>query len=443
MVKPVTPTSHQILSNVSRRLSHGTQQALTPAYYRLLERIGNPHQNLPPVFHVAGTNGKGSTCAFLRAILEASGHKVHVYTSPHLVRFHERIRIAGELITEEKLVELLEECGRYNEDGQVSEFEITTAVAYLAFARQSADFVILETGLGGRLDATNVVEKKLATLITRLSFDHRDYLGDTLEKIAREKAGIMRKDVPCFISAQVELESIDSVRRESHAVGAPLFIEGDDWQIRATDSGFSFHNKERKLDLPRPALIGAHQFHNAGLAIAALSVLPRPVTSKAICEGVQKVEWPARLQRLENGRLADFLGHKQELWLDGGHNDSAGEVLAEQAKNWSAEDGQNPRPLYLIYGMLTTKKPEEFLRHLARHVAAVRTVTIPDATGSVTAPALAEDVRMCGVDNVSPAESLQQALTELSLLSPQARILICGSLYLAGAVLKQNAGKDF
>lgn len=431
-------SSASILSRITRQLSHGAKQALTPAYYGLLEKLGNPHQKLSPVFHVAGTNGKGSTCAFLRAILEAAGYKAHVYTSPHLVRFHERIRIAGQLISEEELVALLSECERLDENKQVSEFEIATAAAFVAFVRHPADFVILETGLGGRFDATNVVDKPLATLITRLSYDHREFLGTTLTQIANEKAGIMRKGVPCFVSAQPEAESINALREAAAKINAPLFIGGEDWRVTPQENSFHFEDQKRKFVLPLPALKGAHQLQNASLAIAALSVLQKPIAAEVVAKGLMAVEWPARLQPLRQGALPQFLAQNQELWLDGGHNDSAGEVLAAQAKNWREEDGSDPRPLYLVYGMLTTKRPQEFLQHLAPYVAAVRTIAIPDEPKTFASDALAAETRACGIENAQSSSSLQHALKELAVLSPQARVLICGSLYLAGYVLREN-----
>lgn len=435
---PSSTTSSAILSDLPRRLIPGVTQALTPAYYDLLAKLGNPHLNMPPVFHVAGTNGKGSTCAFLRAILEAAGYKVHVYTSPHLVRYHERIRIAGELISEEELVALLSECKKYNTDNQISEFEIGTAVALAAFARHPADFTILETGLGGRLDATNVVPNPLATLITRLSYDHREFLGDTLAKIATEKAGIMRAGIPCFSSAQPDHESIDALLAAADSIKTTLLIGGDDWTVKPTNAGFHFHDKQRDLDLPAPALLGEHQFSNAGLAIAALSTLSKKITVEAIVEGLQKVEWPARLQHLKSGDLVHFLAQNQQLWLDGGHNDSAGEVLALQAKKWVEQDGNEPRPLCLIFGMLTTKNPEEFLQHLVPLVSAVRALAIPEEPSSFSASELSKKVLAVGVSNVNAASSLRQAISELAQSESNARILICGSLYLAGYVLRQN-----
>ncbi len=423
------------------QLGHDKQLALTQPYFDLLEKLGNPHRKLPPVFHVAGTNGKGSVCAFLRAILEGAGYRAHVYTSPHLVRFHERIRISGQLIGEEELVELLAQCEAFDERKQVSDFEAATAVAFTAFAKHPADFTILEVGLGGRLDATNVAENKLATIITRLSYDHRDYLGDTLGQIAREKAGIMRENVPCFAAAQPDEESLRALRDVAAAVHAPLYIGGAAWKAEPTahGQGFRFTDGKRSYDLPPPALLGRHQFENAGLAIAALSVLPEALPADAIIRGLKNVEWPARLQKLEHGALASLLPRGWELWLDGGHNDSAGEVLALQTKAWRDQDGTNPRPLYLVYGMLKTKNPREFLAPISPYVDGIQAIAIPDEDAGFPADELAAQVRATGIENVTSAATLHDALANITGSSSRAgRILICGSLYLAGHVLRAN-----
>ena len=412
---------------------------LRPAYRDLLAKLDNPHHRLPPVFHVAGTNGKGSTCAFLRAILEAAGYKVHVYTSPHLIRFNERIRIAGQLIRDDELTGILSDCEKRAIPGGVSYFEAMTAAAFVAFAQHPADYTLLETGLGGRLDATNIVEKPLATVITRLSLDHRDYLGDTISQIACEKAGIMRIGVPCFASDQPDPLALQALRDVAEALHAPLYVGGSDWQVERTTKGFRFSDATRAYELPPPALLGAHQYQNAGLAIAALATLPAAMPERAIRQGLQQVEWPARLQHLTQGSLVDLLPQDSELWLDGGHNDSAGEVLATQVEHWKKQDGANPKPLFLILGMLTTKRPDEFLSCFAKDIAQLRTVAIADEVLSFTAPALAEVAIRSGIAYVKTAETLQDALRDLATTAQAAsppRVLICGSLYLAGKVLE-------
>lgn len=415
--------------------------SLRPTYFDLLRHFGNPQNHLPPVFHVAGTNGKGSTCAFLRAILEAAGKRVHVYTSPHLVHFHERIRLAGQLIDEPMLVELLREVERVIAPGTISQFEATTAAAFAAFARTPADYLILETGLGGRFDATNIVAKPLASLISRISFDHREFLGDTLVKIAGEKAGIIKPGVPCFIGQQFD-EAVDAVfRTEAAKQQAKLYHFGQDWQTTRNATGFDYHDALGALALPSPALIGAHQVTNASLAIAALRhTLPNLVSPDQYAQGLRQVQWPARLQRLQSGSLAAILPAGWELWLDGGHNDSAGEVLAEQAANWRAADGAEPKPLYVIYGMIKSKVPTEFLAPLQPSIAGITAVTIPDTPSSLTAGEALEAANLCGLQQARKAESVRAALQTLAgLPNSRARVLICGSLYLAGHVLAENA----
>ena len=410
---------------------------LRPAYRELLSKLGNPHERLPPVFHVAGTNGKGSTCAFLRAMLEAAGYRVHVYTSPHLVRFHERIRLAGKLIEESELVALLTECRKLSEPGTVTYFEAATAIAFTAFTRHDADFTILEVGLGGRLDATNIIPKPRADIIARLSFDHRDYLGDTMQAIAHEKAGIMRAGVPCFAAAQPDAHAFETLQSEAKKIGAPLSVADRDWKIGINDAGFQYTDARHSLSLPKPALQGEHQFANAGLAIAALLGTHTKISETDMAKGLRSVEWPARLQHIQTGRLARLLPQTSELWLDGGHNDSAGAALSKQAEIW-AKDG---RPLHLVCGMLTTKKPAEFLAPLAPFAASFTAVPIPDDPTSFMADDLAKEAARVGIQNTQPANNAEEALRKiLSVSQTPSRILICGSLYLAGEVLKVNAG---
>lgn len=436
-------SSSVLLDSFRRDRARGTNDdidlTLRPAYRDLLAKLGDPHMKLPPVFHVAGTNGKGSTCAFLRAILEASGKRVHVYTSPHLVTFHERIRIAGKWIEESELVELLAMCQKLSAPSQVTYFEAATAVAFTAFARHPADFAVVEVGLGGRLDATNVIPNPVASIITRLSMDHRDYLGDTMAAIASEKAGIMHEGVPCFAAAQPNDDALDVLEQQAEKIHAPLFVANKDWQITKTENGFRYQDKKCSFDLPQPALRGEHQYHNAGLAIAAL-LHHSPLNEKILSDGLQNVEWPARLQQLTRGSLADMMPHDYELWLDGGHNDSAGEVLAEQAKKWLVEDA---KPLHLICGMLTTKKPSEFLGPLQPYVIGISCVPIPNEAASFIPENLADVAHAAGIQNTETASDVFSAIKKIIATTSQpVRILICGSLYLAGDVLHQNAGKN-
>ncbi len=401
--------------------------------HRLLAALGHPERRLPPVVHVAGTNGKGSTLAFLRAMLEAAGLRVHVYTSPHLVRFHERIRLAGTLIDDDRLAALLEECEAANGGGPITFFEVTTVAALLAFAREPADVVLLETGLGGRLDATNVVDRPAVTAITRISYDHRQFLGDTLEAIAGEKAGIFKPGVPAVIFPQPAEEAARTLAIRAETVGAP--VHG--WSVTPTESGFRFESARRRIELPLPGLAGAHQIVNAGVALACLDHLPVRVDDAAVRRGLTAVEWPARLQRLTRGPLAETLPAGWELWLDGGHNDSAGEVLAIQAARWAEEEPK--RPLLLVYGMLASKEPKEFLGPLAPFVTAARTVAIPGEDASLTAEDTAVATRACGIADSAGAADVAAALENLKArVDGPARVLICGSLYLAGTVLAEN-----
>jgi dihydrofolate synthase/folylpolyglutamate synthase len=399
---------------------------------RLLERLGDPQKKLPPVVHVAGTNGKGSVVAYLRAALEASGRRCHVYTSPHLVRFHERIRLAGRLIGEEALVDVLEECERVNAGDSITFFEITTSAAFLAFSRARADAVLLEVGMGGRLDTTNVIDRPAVTCVTPVSMDHMDHLGDTLAKIAGEKAGIFKPSAPAVLAPQApEAQAVLEAR--ALELNAPLFRWGSEWNAAATQGGMRYESAGWKLDLPRPALFGPHQVINAGTAIACLEKLSAlPVTEAHIRQALLAVEWPARMQRLTRGPLADKLPKGWELWLDGGHNAGCGEALAEIALGW------RDRPLHLIYGMLNTKAPEDFLKPLAPHVAALRAVTIPGADASLPAEAAAKHARSAGI-RAETAGNVAAALDGIIAAEKSpARVLICGSLYLAGAVLAEN-----
>lgn len=404
---------------------------------RLLAALGHPERRLPPTVHVAGTNGKGSTVAFLRAMAEAAGHRVHVYTSPHLVRFNERIRLAGSLIGDDDLADILEEVEGANDGHPITFFEVTTAAAFLAFARVPADLLILEVGLGGRLDATNVIDAPVVSLLTRISLDHTQFLGPTLRDIAGEKAGIIKPGRPSIAGPQADPVANTVFAERAASLSAPLFLHGRDWSVAATDTGFRFQDAARTLDLPPPGLMGAHQVDNAGLAIAATAHLPLTIGEDAIRRGLVAVEWPARLQRLTRGPLPDLLPEGWELFLDGGHNDSAGEVLARQLARWNS-DG---RPLDMVFGMLGSKRPLDFLTPLAPHVRRLRAVAIPGEPNSVTAEDAAAFASTAGMD-AAASPDVEAAVTELATLAGQGqpgRLLICGSLYLAGTVLALNA----
>jgi len=404
---------------------------------RLLKRLGSPEKKLPPLVHVAGTNGKGSLVAYLRAMTEAAGYRVHVYTSPHLVRFNERIRIAGRLIEDNELGELLTECEEANGEEPISFFDITTALAYLAFSRVPADIGIIEVGMGGRFDSTNVIEPAVSA-ITPVGYDHTGFLGDKLEGIAWEKAGIIKRTVPAVIGRQREV-STKVIEDEAAKLAAPLFRMGREWQVTPTASGFRYESDLIGLDLPSPALAGAHQIDNAATAVACVERLRAAkfdIDDQAIRQGLTAVEWPARLQKLTRGPLPDSLPPGCELWLDGGHNEDCGLALARMASDWAKEPA--PLPLYLIFGMLTTKDASGFLRPLARHAQAARAVPFPEGHSAYTPEEACAKAAEVGLDCV-PANDIGAALEDLlaTQLAPM-RILICGSLYLAGAVLARN-----
>jgi dihydrofolate synthase/folylpolyglutamate synthase len=400
---------------------------------QLLADMGDPQRALPPVVHIAGTNGKGSTLAMLRAGMEAAGKTVHAYTSPHLARFHERIRIAGELISEPALAALLGECERVNGTRLITFFEITTVAAYVAFARAEADYTLLEVGLGGRLDATNVVDRPALTVITPVSIDHQQYLGETLAEIAFEKAGILKPGVPCIVGPQPDAAR-EAIEARATELGAPLFIHGQDWMVRAERGRLVYEDTCGLLDLDPPALIGAHQFDNAGAAVAALRALGFGET--ACRAALADAFWPARMQRLTRGPLAERMPKGATLWLDGGHNASAGEALGAVVAEIAT---RAPAPVWLIAGMLDTKAAEDFLRPLAAQVEGVLTVTIPGTQAAIPAEELAVRARAAGLQ-AHPAGSVAQALDMILARVPAAplRVLICGSLYLAGAVLQEN-----
>jgi dihydrofolate synthase/folylpolyglutamate synthase len=401
---------------------------------RLLDRLGNPHQRLPPIVHVAGTNGKGSVIAFLRAFLEGSGYSVHVHTSPHLVRFNERIRLAGKLIEEEALSKLLEECEVANGGEPITYFEITTAAALLAFANTPGDIVLLETGLGGRLDATNVIEKPLLTVITPISLDHQQFLGDTVSAIAQEKAGIFKQNIPVICAAQDD-DVFDVMDRRAQDLNAELIYENKDWKVSLEGDGFTFSDKQGQQKFRKPRLAGDHQFHNAAQAIAcARNLKSFTISNEAIAEGLQTVEWPARLQQLYKGPLVESLPNGWELWLDGGHNTAAATATSQEAqKSWA------DAPLYLIFGMLNTKEPADFLSVLASQVQELKAVMIPGEPATLSAEESSKAATLVGI-NASSAISVKDAIQQLAAAPiPRARILICGSLYLAGTVLGENA----
>lgn len=406
--------------------------------HRILQRLGHPERQLPPVIHIAGTNGKGSTQAFLRAMMEAAGLKVHAYTSPHLVRFHERIRVGGELIAEDHLSALLEECEEANGGEPITFFEITTAAAFLAFARTPADYLLLEVGLGGRLDATNVIAHPKACCITSIGLDHQQYLGETIELIASEKAGILKRGVPAVVGAMPQ-QARQTIEDVAQIVHAPLVISGQDWDTYEQHGRLVFQDGDGLLDLPMPALQGPHQQHNAGNAIALVRVLKdERIGDEHIAAGLQQVTWPARLQRLSGGGLSSLLPAGGELWLDGGHNADAGVILAQSL---AAMQARHAMPLVVIWGMLNTKDSTQFFRPLASLATHVFTVSIPDEPNAIAADELARTVQSLGTP-ATAASDLLTAVRQASHMKPAARILICGSLYLAGHVLAAEEGRE-
>lgn len=396
--------------------------------WSLLNASGNPQDALPPVIHIAGTNGKGSTLAMIRAGLEGVGDTCHAYTSPHLVRFHERIRLAGELIDEDALIAILDDCLAANGDTPITYFEITTIAGLLAFARTPADWTLLEVGLGGRLDATNVVKKPAMTVITPVDLDHQQFLGDTIEEIAGEKAGIIKRGVPCVVARQHEA-ALEVIEARAMRLGAPLLIYGQHWHVAIERDRLIFQDETGLLDLPLPSLPGPHQVENAGTTLAVLRALGKP---EAACEAAMtNATWPARMQRLRKGPLVDAAPHA-EVWLDGGHNPAGARAAVATLQTLPK------RETHLICGMLNTKDIAGFLRPLRDVAETLTAVSIPDAPATLSAAQTADYAHSVGFDH-GQAPSVQAALEAIIARQPNARILICGSLYLAGNVLTNNS----
>jgi len=423
------PTSDAILARMMALHPKVIDLTLNRVWH-LLEALGNPQNDVPPVIHIAGTNGKGSTQAMIRAGLEAAGHRVHAFTSPHLARFHERIRLSGALISEPALTALLDECYAANDGADITYFEITTCAAILAFARTPADFTLLEVGLGGRLDATNVIDAPALTVITPVSMDHEAFLGDTLAAIAGEKAGIIKRGVPCIVGPQAE-DGMDVIEAQAARLGAPLLAYGQHWHAAPERDGMVYQDDTGLLDLLRPVLPGDHQIQNAGMALAALRHMG--CDESACAAAVTDAHWPARMQRLDQGPLADIArASGAELWLDGGHNPAAGTALA-------AHLGRLPdRPTYLICGMLNTKDARGYMAPLAVVAQGLTALSIPGEANTLPAEQTAQAARDVGL-SADTADDVTTALNQILTRAPTARVLICGSLYLAGAVLRENA----
>ncbi len=433
-------TSTEILERLTRLHAKVIDRSLE-RMPGLLADLGDPHRRLPPVVHVAGTNGKGSLVAYLKAITEAAGYRVHVYTSPHLVRFNERIVLAGQMIADDALTELLERVERVNAGRPITVFEITTIAAFLAFAEHPADLTLLEVGMGGRLDATNLVEQPALTAIQPVQLDHQAYLGDTIAEIAAEKAGILKPGVTGVIGPQ-EPDALAAIEARAAEIGAPLLIYGRDFVVGG-DHRTGLHvggpltaGFGHALGLPPPGLYGHHQIANAGVAAAAALALRGrfELPDRALAEGLRTVQWPARLQRLKRGPLVDLLPPGWELWLDGGHNPGAGAALAPTLADW------RDRPLHLVMGMLANKDADGYLQALRGLVADLRAITIPGDTPSHPAEALVAAAQRVAIP-AAAADSVADGIRAIVAGQAQpgtARILICGALYLAGLVLAEN-----
>jgi dihydrofolate synthase/folylpolyglutamate synthase len=395
---------------------------------RLLKTLDHPERKVPPVIHIAGTNGKGSTQSMIRAGLESAGHAVHAYTSPHLARFHERIRLAGELIEEDYLTKVLEICEYANAGEPITYFEITTCAAILAFAETSADYTVMEVGLGGRMDTTNVFNKPELCVITPVSMDHEQFLGDTVSKIAFEKAGILKRNTFCVVGPQQE-EALKVIEGQASKVGATLKVFGQHWHVWEENGRLLFQDENGLWDLPMPSLIGAHQVQNAGAAIMALRMLGQ--NESTAVDAMLDAEWPARLQQLKMGPLVEQAG-SAELWLDGGHNAAAGAALSEALERLS------PRPLHMITGMLNTKDVTGYLKPFAKNAVSLHGVSIPGEVNTLPAEDTVAAAKMVGID-ANVAGNVPEAIAAITRRDASARILICGSLYLAGNILRDNS----
>tara|TARA_X000000950_G_scaffold57420_2_gene69174 strand:- start:8631 stop:9974 length:1344 start_codon:yes stop_codon:yes gene_type:complete len=409
----------------------------------LLEKLGQPQHHLPPVIHLAGTNGKGSTLSFLRAMLEAEGKSIHAYTSPHLVRFHERIRLAGTLIDDQRLADLLEEVETVNGDEPMTFFEVTTAAAMLAFTRVEADYTLLETGLGGRMDSTNVVDQPLATVITPIARDHEHFLGNTLTAIAREKAGIMRAGVPVFCARQPHAEAMEELASQAEKIGANLLLSGRDFMISRDDRGVTVQRGGREILIPRTGLNGPHQGDNAGLAAAVLMEVAPAISDAAIIRGAEAAYWPARVQHLTEGRLVEIAntgnpdarnpGAGTPIWLDGAHNAHGAEALARSL------DGMGKAPWVIVCGALNTRPPEEFLKPLSPLLCHAVTLAIPGNEASLSAQTMADAARANGL-TAETATDILDAVEKAAATAERhgGGIIISGSLYLGGYALDAN-----
>jgi dihydrofolate synthase/folylpolyglutamate synthase len=424
---------HKLRTLYDLRVSKALDLGFRPEYLKLLDALGNPHRELPPIIHVAGTNGKGSTVAILRALLEAQGKTAHVYTSPHLKRFNERIVIAGQQIIDDQLESLIDLAIEKNAGREATFFEITTAIAFVAFSQTPADFVLLETGLGGRLDCTNIIDAPIATIITPIALDHQEHLGHTLSEIAREKAGIMKQSTPCIIAPQVHAtEIIDVLRSKAHETQSPLHIGGADWFIEEhSETQMQFRFKAESFLFPKPNLVGAHQIQNAGTALAALYILNHLNLWQPdqFQNALKRIDWPGRFQKIQPGPTLSFDPAHVEFWFDGGHNPHAAGALESQIRVWKNHD---PKHLHLIFGMKGDKDAPAFLEKIAPHAASLTHIDIEDVGPFVSHETCAQIMTQYPGTAYSHATDPQDALNRITAHNPgKLRILLCGSLYLA------------
>ncbi len=402
----------------------------------LLEKLGRPQDKLPPVIHVAGTNGKGSTLAFTRAILEAQGYKVHVHTSPHLVNWHERYRLAGTLVSDDVLADAIQRVADANDNKPITVFELLSAVMFVLFSEHEADFALVEVGLGGRFDATNVIPKPLVCAIAPVALDHQAYLGDTIEKIAFEKAGIIKHKVPVAVGCQQDeaRKTIEEVARKN---GSSIVIAGQDFDAYRDATGFVYQDEDGLLDLPLPKLSGEHQLDNAALAMAAIRLAQIKISPEAFAEGMLNVTWPGRLEKLPVGKISEMLSPDADIWIDGGHNPSAGEAISSELQRQNAG---TQRKTLMICGMINTKEPFGYFKPFEKLDAEVFAIPVAMSEAGIPPEELAKVAKSAGLKTQSFA-SLEDAIMEASQYlkeTPDMRVLFCGSLYMVGEVLDLN-----
>lgn len=409
---------------------------------RLLDTLGNPQDRLPPVIHIAGTNGKGSAAAFARALLEAAGYSVHVHTSPHLVHWHERYRLGapggGRLVEDDALADAIIRTAKANGGEAITVFELLTAVGFLLFAEHKADAAIMEVGLGGRFDATNVISAPGVSVIMPVTLDHQSYLGDKVEQIAIEKAGIIKPGVPVVIGQQVHDAAREVMIDTAERLGCPLEVYGQDYFAYEEHGRMVYQDTDGLMDLPLPVLPGRHQIANAAAAIRAVTMCGFAISQEAAEKAMGSVDWPARMQRLNHGALVELAPDGSEIWLDGGHNPGAGEVIAEA---FAGLEERQPRPLFLITGMLDTKDPVGYFAAFAGMARHVYTVPVPASDAGIDAAVLAAKALEAGLSAEpisTPAAALKLLADTLTADDVPPRILIGGSLYLAGDVLRDN-----